>query len=159
MGIPPILLGMLVVSVYAFLWIGIPILLTTWVRKQREEAIRLQIALTDAIHWEFGQKRTVRSAPETTPSAAASSQATIDSSSVVIRPLSSQRPDSPVQSTDQLNWYRMRGSPSPLTLPLPSRGGEGEVGGYFGTTCRSMKLRTWRLIGYGSSPLGPNHFS
>jgi hypothetical protein len=54
MGIPPVLLGMLLVSMYAFLWIGVPILLTTWVRKRREEAIRLQIALTDAIHWEFG---------------------------------------------------------------------------------------------------------
>jgi hypothetical protein len=54
MGIPPILLGMLLVSVYAFLWIGIPILLITWVRRRREEAIRLQIALTDAIHWELG---------------------------------------------------------------------------------------------------------
>jgi hypothetical protein len=51
-----------------------------------------------------GQKRTVRSEPETTPSVTASSQATIDSSSVVMRPLTSQRPDSPVHSTDQLNW-------------------------------------------------------
>src|SRR5207249_1160040 len=52
-----------------------------------------------------GGKRTVRSAPATMPSATASSHASADSSSVVSRPWSSQRPDSPVQSTLHLNVY------------------------------------------------------
>jgi len=43
-------------------------------------------------------------------------------------------------------------------LPLPS-GERAGVRGYFGTTCRSMKLRTRASIGYGSSPLTPNHLS
>ena len=30
---------------------------------------------------------------------------------------------------------------------------------YLGTTWSSMKLRTWGAIGYGSSPLAPNHLS
>ena len=54
MGSVQTLLGMAVVSLLAFLWIGAPILLTTWLRKRREEATRWQIALTDAIDGQFG---------------------------------------------------------------------------------------------------------
>jgi hypothetical protein len=50
-----------------------------------------------------GVKATVRSAPDRMPSATASSQASADSSSVVMRPWSSQAPDWPVQSTLLLN--------------------------------------------------------
>ena len=46
-----------------------------------------------------GVNRTVRSAPARIPRATARTQASADSSSVVSRPWSSQRPDSPVQST------------------------------------------------------------
>ncbi len=50
----PVFLGVMVVSVYVFLWVGMPILLTSWVRKRREMAVKCQIALTDAIHWRVG---------------------------------------------------------------------------------------------------------
>jgi len=56
--------------------------------------------------------------------------------------------------------------PSPLgggltvTLSPEGRGqGEGWFAPYLGTTWSSMKLRTWDAIGYGSSPLTPNHLS
>ena len=48
------LLGMLMVLLYAILWIAGPILLTAWVRNRREETIKRQIALTDAIHENLG---------------------------------------------------------------------------------------------------------
>lgn len=54
MGIGVILLGMAVVWLLVFLWIGGPILLTDWVRNRRREAIRRQIALTEAIEGQFG---------------------------------------------------------------------------------------------------------
>ena len=54
MGTVQTLLGMAVVSLLAFLWIGAPILLTTWLRKRREEATQWQIALTDAIDGQLG---------------------------------------------------------------------------------------------------------
>jgi hypothetical protein len=54
MGIVQTLLGMAVVSLLAFLWIGAPILLTTWLRKRRQEATQWQIALTDAIDGTLG---------------------------------------------------------------------------------------------------------
>ena len=54
MGTVQSLLGMAVVSLLAFLWIGAPILLTTWLRKRRQEAAQWQIALTDAIDGELG---------------------------------------------------------------------------------------------------------
>lgn len=54
MGTAQILLGMAVVSLLAFLWIGAPILLTTWLRKRRQEVALWQIALTDAIDGQLG---------------------------------------------------------------------------------------------------------
>ncbi len=54
MGTAQVLLGMAVVSVLVFLWIGAPILLTTWLRKRREDTVRWQIALTDAIDGQLG---------------------------------------------------------------------------------------------------------
>jgi hypothetical protein len=54
MGTLQTLLGMTVVSLLAFLWIGAPILLTSWLRKRRQETVRRQIALTDAIDGELG---------------------------------------------------------------------------------------------------------
>ena len=48
------LLSVAVVPLLVFLWIGGPILLTDWSRGRREETIRLQIALTDAIDAELG---------------------------------------------------------------------------------------------------------
>src|SRR5712692_2463451 len=41
-----------------------------------------------------------------------------------MRPLSSHYPDSPVHSTDQLNWYFIATYP-PSPCPLPRGGGEG----------------------------------
>lgn len=52
MGTVQTLLGMAVASLLAFLWIGAPILLTTWLRKRRQETTQWQIALTDAIDGE-----------------------------------------------------------------------------------------------------------
>jgi hypothetical protein len=54
MGTVQTLLGTAVVSLLAFLWIGAPILLTTWLRKRRAETTRWQIALTDAIDGQLG---------------------------------------------------------------------------------------------------------
>ncbi len=54
MGTVQTLLGMAVVSLLAFLWIGAPILLTTWLRKRRQETTRWQVALTDAIVGQLG---------------------------------------------------------------------------------------------------------
>ncbi len=54
MGTAPVLLGTMLVSTYALLWIGLPIALSAWFRRRREEAIKRQIALTDAIHWQIG---------------------------------------------------------------------------------------------------------
>jgi hypothetical protein len=54
MGTVQTLLGMAVVSLLAFFWIGVPILLTTWLRKRRQEATLWQIALTDAIDGTLG---------------------------------------------------------------------------------------------------------
>jgi hypothetical protein len=48
------LLSVAVVPLLVFLWIGGPILLTDWLRGRREEAVRHQVALTDAIDAELG---------------------------------------------------------------------------------------------------------
>jgi hypothetical protein len=54
MGTVQTLFGMTVVSLLAFLWIGAPIILTSWLRKRRQETVRRQIALTDAIDGQLG---------------------------------------------------------------------------------------------------------
>ena len=54
MEISQALLGMLLVAVYAVLWIVGPILLVSWFRNRREETTKRQIAVTDAIHGELG---------------------------------------------------------------------------------------------------------
>ncbi len=53
MGIDQILLGGLV-PLYALLWIGVPIVLTNWLRNRRQETTRRQVALTEAIDGRFG---------------------------------------------------------------------------------------------------------
>jgi hypothetical protein len=52
-GIDQILLGA-VVPLYALLWIGGPIVLTNWLRTRRQETIKRQVALTEAIDGRFG---------------------------------------------------------------------------------------------------------
>jgi len=54
MGIGLMLLGMLVFWLFVFLWIGGPMVLLDWLRNRRQEAIRRQIALTEAIDGELG---------------------------------------------------------------------------------------------------------
>ncbi len=43
-----------VVSLYVMLWIGGPMLLMDWLRNRRQETIKRQIALTDAIDGRLG---------------------------------------------------------------------------------------------------------
>lgn len=47
-------LSLVVVPLYVALWIGGPMVLTDWLRKRRQETIKRQIALTDAIDGQFG---------------------------------------------------------------------------------------------------------
>ena len=54
MGIGLMLLGMLVFWLFVFLWIGGPMVLLDWLRNRRHEAIRRQIALTEAIDSRLG---------------------------------------------------------------------------------------------------------
>ncbi len=54
MHIGSIVFGIMLVSLYAFLWIGLPMLAVRSRRKRREDAIRRQIALTDVIQERFG---------------------------------------------------------------------------------------------------------
>jgi len=54
MGTLQTLFGMAVISLLAFLWIDAPILLASWLRRRRQETVRRQIALTDAIDGQFG---------------------------------------------------------------------------------------------------------
>ncbi len=54
MGIGLILLGMLVFWLFVFLWIGGPMILMGWLQNRRQEAIRRQIALTEAIDSQLG---------------------------------------------------------------------------------------------------------
>jgi len=54
MGIGLMLLGMLVFWLFVFLWIGGPMVLLDWLRNRRKEAIRRQIALTEAIDSRLG---------------------------------------------------------------------------------------------------------
>jgi hypothetical protein len=49
-----LLLAVAVVTLYVFVWIGAPILLADWYRSRRQEAVRRQIALTDAIDARLG---------------------------------------------------------------------------------------------------------
>lgn len=53
MRIDQILLGA-VVPLYVFLWIGIPIVLADWLRKRRQETVKRQVALTEAIDGRLG---------------------------------------------------------------------------------------------------------
>jgi len=50
----PVLLGTAVIWLFAFLMIGGPGILTDWLRRRRQEIIRRQIALTDAIDGQLG---------------------------------------------------------------------------------------------------------
>ena len=54
MGTGTILLGMGMFSLLAFIVVGGPAVLMDWLRKRNEEAIRRQIALTDAIDSQLG---------------------------------------------------------------------------------------------------------
>ncbi len=54
MGIGVMSLGMLVFWLFVFLWIGGPMVLLGWLRNRRQEAIRRQIALTEAIDSQLG---------------------------------------------------------------------------------------------------------
>jgi hypothetical protein len=49
-----VLLGVAAVSLFGFLWIGAPILLTAWIRSRRHEAAARQIALTEALDGALG---------------------------------------------------------------------------------------------------------
>ena len=49
-----VLLGMTAVSLLGFLWIGAPIILTSWIRNRRQEAAARQIALTEVLDGELG---------------------------------------------------------------------------------------------------------
>jgi hypothetical protein len=49
-----VLLGAAAVSLFGFLWIGAPIILTTWARNRRHEAAARQIALTEALDGALG---------------------------------------------------------------------------------------------------------
>jgi len=48
------LLGFVLVSLYMTLWVIGPMVLTDWFRKRREESVKRQIALTEAIHGQVG---------------------------------------------------------------------------------------------------------
>ncbi len=54
MGIGVLLLGILVFWLFVFLWIGGPMILMGWLQNRRQEAIRRQIALTEAIDSQLG---------------------------------------------------------------------------------------------------------
>lgn len=54
MGTGTILLGMAVFTLLAFVLVGGPAVLMDWLRKRSNEAIRCQIALTDAIDSQLG---------------------------------------------------------------------------------------------------------
>ena len=54
MGTDSILLGVVVASAFALLWFANPFVLMDRVRNRRDETIRRQIALTDAIDAELG---------------------------------------------------------------------------------------------------------
>jgi hypothetical protein len=53
MRIDQILLGA-IVPLYVFLWIGVPIILADWLRKRRQETVKRQVALTEAIDGRLG---------------------------------------------------------------------------------------------------------
>jgi hypothetical protein len=54
MNTSSLLLAVAMVALYAFVWIGAPMLLVGWFRSRRQEAVQRQIALTDAIDARLG---------------------------------------------------------------------------------------------------------